>query len=223
MTKKQLKRYSHKFVDPLYKWVIFRLGIDKEYKQCCKASYHGELCAFWDFERKYGSNVLRVCENVLNARRRKVKVAKRRVSLSVSLKSAYFVTLTFREDVLANTCEKTRRTYVQRAFKAVGYKYVANIDYGSKNGREHYHGIIEPFPFALASWDNGKKHYKDMPDFTDWCKNYGFVDIRKIGCDHDDVERVCKYTAKLTNHALKKSTLKGHKVPRLIYSRNVFS
>lgn len=222
MTKKQLKRYSHKFVDPLYKWVIFRLGIDKEYKQCLKDAYHGEVVAFLEFEMKYGHNILRVCENIFNARRRKVKTAKDKVSLPIELGYAFFVTLTFKDDVLANTSEATRRQYVQRAFKHCGKRYIANIDYGDHTQREHYHGIVEPLPDKLASWENGNRHYRDVPDFRNWCKKYGFVDIRKVGWYGGDVERVCKYTAKLTNHALKKSTLKGKKNPRLIYSRNVF-
>lgn len=109
-----------------------------------------------------------------------------------------FGTLTFREDVLDNTNEKTRRAYVTRFLKKhYPDGYVANIDYGDQEEREHYHFIANGNKYDLNAWE------------------YGYSFYRKCGTKKKDRERLAYYTAKLTNHALKKGT----KRKRLIYSR----
>lgn len=57
-----------------------------------------------------------------------------------------------------------------------------------------------------------------MPDFRDWNK-YGFFSLEKIGNSDTDMKKVSNYTAKLSAHALKKTTLQGKDNPRLITSR----
>lgn len=222
MTKKELKRRSHRFVDPLYKWVIFALGLDKLYMKCLKASYKGDNLPLWKFELAFGKNTLRVCENLYNSKRRKTKLARVKICRSVISSNCFFVTLTFKDEVLKKTCEKTRRQYVQRMLNKISLSYVANIDYGKSTEREHYHALIDPYPFCFASWKNGKKSYKNVPDLREWINLYGFVDIRKVGDLESDLARVCKYTSKLAFHAVKDSTRKGKKVNRLMYSRRTY-
>lgn len=201
------------------KRLIFDNDLDKDYTKARKALFNGDNSLMDDFWCCFGDDVTRVCRNVDKSRRDKAKRCRERVENSVTCGNAFFITLTFKDDILLNTTEKTRRTYVSRAFKAIGYRYVANIDYGDKTHREHYHGIIEPLPSCLASWKNGKREYKDVPDFREWCNRYGFVTIERIGDTEKDAKKVAKYTAKLSAHALKKSTRERRSAPRLIYSR----
>ena len=203
------------------KRLVLENGLDKVFKDARKASYHGDNSKLEDFNDCFGDRVEKACRNLEQSRQRKARTMRKRVHLSVTLGNAYFITLTFRDDIFIKTSKETRRRYVSRAFKAIGYKYVANIDYGGKNGREHYHGIVEPLPFCFNSWENGKRKYENVPDFKEWTEKYGFVTIEKIGSTKDDLKKVSKYTAKLSAHAFKETVLKGEKSDRVIYSKNV--
>jgi hypothetical protein len=107
-----------------------------------------------------------------------------------------FLTLTFRDDVLELTTEKTRRRYVHYFLKSISLEYVANIDYGSKNEREHYHAVV----------------LCDFVSYDSW--SYGNLDFKRVTFTNSEV-KLSKYISKLTNHAIKES-VKGN---RVIYSR----
>lgn len=203
------------------KRLVLDNGLDKVFKDARRASYKGDNSKLEEFNDCFGDRVEKACRNLEQSRIRKARTMRKRVRLSVTLGNAYFITLTFKDDIFIKTSKETRRRYVSRAFKAIGYKYVANIDYGGKNGREHYHGIIEPLPFCFNSWENGSRKYENVPDFEEWTKKYGFVTIEKIGSTDKDLKKVAKYTAKLSAHAFKETVLKGEKSDRVIYSKNV--
>jgi len=109
-----------------------------------------------------------------------------------------FLTLTFTNKVLNSTSNETRRRYVSRWLKENSIKYVANIDYGEKNGREHYHAVV------LAS---------SNINYLSW--SYGALNGQKI--INKNPYKIKNYINKLTNHAIKKTA----KQNRLIYSRKV--
>lgn len=206
--------------DIAIKGVILELGDDRVFSKARRNAYKGDYIAINDFRDEKGEDYMRVCKNLDESRYQRAKRCSKRVKASVIKGEAYFVTLTFTDEVLDVTSEKTRRRYVSRAFKAIGTRYVANVDYGSQTEREHYHGIVEAKPTCLASWDNGTRHYVNVPDFREWIDKYGFVTIEKIGNSETDVKKVSKYTAKLSRHALKRSVSKGKgQPPRLIYSK----
>lgn len=124
-----------------------------------------------------------------------------------------FLTLTFNDDTLSKTSLETRRKYVQRYLKSLGCDYVANIDFGAKNGREHYHAVVackadlEPwkeFGFILAEWvirDNNMssrpvpRRYKSLTPNEQQARML-----------QDSEKALSKYVAKLTNHAIKETT-----------------
>lgn len=109
-----------------------------------------------------------------------------------------FLTLTFKNDVLNSTTSETRHRYVARALKAMATQYIANIDYGKKNEREHYHAIVLCETVSHKQW------------------KYGNIDFKRVRVEQDDsVIKLSKYINKLTNHAIKETT----KQNRLIYSR----
>lgn len=113
--------------------------------------------------------------------------------------NAIFITLTFTDETLQNTSIETRRRYISRYLKANSKNYVANIDFGAKNGREHYHAVVD----------------KDI-SFKDWYK-YGAINVERVRTQEDDLVRVARYVSKLSNHALKVVN-----APRLIYSRSTY-
>lgn len=205
------------------KKVLLAHNLDAQFSKARRKAYKGDRSDLTDFEDCFGLEFARVARNLDSARYQRSKRVMVKVGRSVLSGNAFFVTLTFKDKVLESTSEETRRRYVSRALRDIGFAYVANIDYGDQTQREHYHAIVEPYPFCLASWKNGKKEYQDMPDFREWCKKYGFVKIEKIGNTEEDEKKVAKYTAKLSRHALKKSTSKGGATaPRLIFSRMRF-
>lgn len=108
-----------------------------------------------------------------------------------------FLTLTFDNESMQATTIETKRRYVTRCLKQFGVPYIANVDYGSKNDRLHYHAIIQLDKISCKCWD------------------YGNIDFKKVIIPNETA--ISKYLNKLTNHAIKE-TCKGN---RLIYSRNV--
>lgn len=110
-----------------------------------------------------------------------------------------FVTLTFRDDVLDSTSAETRRRYVTRTMKTMSNVYVANIDYGELNEREHYHGIV----------------VSDKIDFTLW--DYGWIFAERCIDSQQSIDKLSQYIDKFVNHALKQGTKRRN----VIYSKPV--
>lgn len=109
-----------------------------------------------------------------------------------------FLTFTFTDACLNSTNFETRRRYVSRFLRSNCVRYVANVDYGSKNGREHYHAVV------LA---NGKL------DYTKWTN--GSLNGKKVAINDICHTKLAKYVSKLTNHAIKATCKRSV----LIYSR----
>lgn len=107
-----------------------------------------------------------------------------------------FVTLTFSDEVLSNTSAATRHEYVKRWLRLFPCA-IANIDFGSENGREHYHAVVLAKRVRHESWKYGLLHSRRVKRTDERC-----------------VEKLAHYTAKLVNHAIKETT----KGCRTIYS-----
>ena len=150
-------------------------------------------------------------EKINKARYKRVK--RLRLFLSAMLKKSLtviFLTLTFDDKTLSNTTEQTRRKYVQRFLSNLSDCYVANIDFGAKNGREHYHAVIDcyvpvkdwQYGHALAEVVQGEfdsvrrvpKRYQSLP-----------IEEQKLRMMEDNEKRLAKYVAKLSNHAIKET------------------
>ena len=138
-------------------------------------------------------------ERVAHSNYEQTKRLKKRIErMLTTSKNCVFLTFTFTDDVLAKTSSETRRQYVRKWLKQVSSKYVANIDFGGKNGREHYHGVCD-----------------SRVDPKTW--SYGACNVQKVRYNPNDKSgvKLAKYVAKLTNHAIKETTKRCH----LIYSR----
>lgn len=185
------------------KMAVIELGLDKEWSKASKQSFfQGDTSGLEAFKETFGEEVYQVAKNACNANYKRYKRVHDKVDGLVSNGNGYFLTLTFTDDVLANTTEATRRKYVSRILKKYFPFYVANIDYGSEKGREHYHAIV---------WSFFDPRSPETP--FEW--PYGFKKVQHIGVSEKDGVKTCKYLTKLTRHSLKE-TGKGK---RLIYSR----
>ncbi len=132
-----------------------------------------------------------------HAHYQKVKRLKDRIAKLLE-KPCLFLTLTFKNKTLFNTNEKTRRRYVSRYLKKCKGEFVGNKDFGKKKHREHYHAVIQAERIDYSLW----KH--------------GAIKGLKVRLDKDSTkERLAKYVAKLTNHAIKETAKRSV----LIYSR----
>lgn len=108
-------------------------------------------------------------------------------------KRSFFLTLTWEDKYLRPDSplylnESTRRRYVQRYLKDNCTDYVANIDYGEKGGREHYHAVVQSDRIYSKKW------------------KYGNLDFEIITYTDNDSLLLAKYVDKLVNHAIKEST-----------------
>lgn len=130
---------------------------------------------------------------------------KERISNMVNTNHAYFLTLTFNDSVFnRNLSPETRRRYIARFLKSECKEYVANIDFGSSNNREHYHAVVIPKTIIDFA------RYREIFDNSN-------INYKRIIKGDKDIKKVSLYIAKLTNHALKENGF----YKRLIYSRNV--
>ena len=125
--------------------------------------------------------------------------------------SLVFSTLTFNDNSINNLTEETRRRYVIRYLKQFS-GYIANIDYGKINEREHYHAVIFINPINndkfIQSHHGQHKLFIDNFDDVMGTKNfkYGHVNYRLVPTTNkldDDFKAISNYIAKLKNHALK--------------------
>lgn len=161
-----------------------------------------------NFPREYAE-----AEKINMARYKRVSRLRKRIN-SMLHNSEYvcFLTLTFDDDTMVKTSPETRRKYVQRYLTELQCDYVANVDFGAKNGREHYHAVVACIPneknwlkygfinrlFVKIGNERLKKvpkRYKDLPQDE--------IDKRM---QQDNEKALSKYVAKLTNHAIKETT-----------------
>lgn len=180
---------------------ILNCGLLPEVSQARrKANFEADRSELDALMARYGYEVVQVALSMLSGCWKKRQRIKTKTEKIVTAGECVFLTLTFNDETLANTTEETRRTYVRKFLKSNCPVYVANIDYGKKNEREHYHALV-----------NGKV------DYAAWHK-YGAIRGEVVRTSKGDVERTARYVAKLTLHAIKKTAGKGR---RIIYSRNV--
>lgn len=122
-----------------------------------------------------------------------------------------FVTFTFSDAVLESTKEATRKKYVQRWLNEYTRDYYANVDYGERNHREHYHALVSFVP-ELAQKD------AFVTACQTWLTN-GVIKVKKYR--KGDAGKVSTYMNKLCNHANKVSSGKSFHKKGLIEVDNL--
>lgn len=134
-----------------------------------------------------------------DARYHKIRRLKQKVdSIINTTGNSFFLTLTFTNSSLEKLSSKTRRRYVHYYLKSISNNYVANIDFGKRNHREHYHAVVQCERIEAKKWLYGNLDFE-------------LIDITK----EKSSECLSKYVAKLVNHAIKET----NKRCVLIYSR----
>jgi len=159
--------------------------------------------AIYDNIRKTTNNIkndskLDCAKRLVESRYKRRKRIEKHCKTLVNSGCALFVTLTFTDKTLNDTTREQRRRIIQRYLKDNCSHYVANVDYGGRYGREHYHAIVS----------------NDI-NLNDYHK-YGAIKVQHIRKSEESLEKLSKYISKLTNHALKQDSLDT----RLIFSRN---
>ena len=169
-------------------------GIDIENSN----TYSNEMChQLIQYYMENFPNELLEAQKINHATYQRVKRLKDRIAELLN-KPCLFLTLTFTTEKLENTSADTRRQKVRRFLSSFDCPFVANKDFGAKNGREHYHAVIQIEHIDYSLW------------------TYGAIKGLKVRLDENSTkERLAKYVAKLTNHAIKETTKRSV----LIYSR----
>lgn len=146
------------------------------------------------------SKAFKECERLNKAYyNRKTRLQDRISTIIEQGKKPVFATLTFTDDIISTTSEKTRRRYVSRFLKDNCSMYVANIDFGIDERytqREHYHAVVDER--ICNKWSYGFAFYENIK-----------VNRKK------SIVKMAKYITKLSNHAIKEKAQRS----ALIYSR----
>ena len=143
-------------------------------------------------------DVYNECAKINKASYSRAKRLKERIAKMLNNGECIFITLTFNNETLNSTDTNKRRVFVSRYLKLFKSDYVANVDYGSKNHREHYHAIIQSSSIDLTAW-----------------RKFGNINVERIRCLNASDTKLAKYISKLSNHAIKETTKRSS----LIYSR----
>lgn len=138
---------------------------------------------------------LRDAQRIIDARKRKKsRYNKRLHEMAQCYDVLHFVTLTFSDEVLESTSERTRHRYVQQWLFENCRDYIANEDFGKQTGRHHFHAVVA-FPKNLASVQPWK---------------YGFYKFKLVRMSDDRATyRLSGYLLKLVNHSGKIGTGKS--------------
>lgn len=138
------------------------------------------------------------CSRISHAHCCRVTRLKKRITDMITSGDCIFLTMTFTDKTLSKISPKNRRKNISSFLSSLNsVDYVANIDFGKKNHREHYHAVVQI----------------DHIDYSQY--KLGAINGIKIRNQTDDLERISRYIAKLTNHAIKETTKRSV----LIYKR----
>lgn len=135
---------------------------------------------------------------------KKYRLKMRILSMLQRNNNCLFLTFTFRNSVLKNTSQETRKRYIKAYLNDMAKEYILNIDFGNENKREHYHAIATP-KYEIFLYDI-------------YNKKYGFVKGEPIGQlkRFTNINKsIYDIAERLTNHATKETTQNF----KIIYSR----
>ena len=147
-------------------------------------SMHEFNSSIIDIGAMLDDSTLSAYNQMYNSRRQRIRRTRKILNYLLQ-QDCLFVTLTFNDKTLSSTNASTRRRYIKSYLDSLGVDYIANKDFGNKNGREHYHCVIQT---------NFLQHY-----------NYSLGNIDFRLCNNNSLV-LSKYLQKLTLHSLKDTT-----------------
>lgn len=139
-------------------------------------SFYVEPVSFFSYDET------RALDQLYQSRKKRVSRTRKIIEYLLQ-KDCLFLTLTFVDKVLYSTLPVTRRKYVRIYLESLGVDFIARKDFGKKNGREHYHAIVQT-------------------DFID-SKFYIYGALNFKRCIRNNSAAISKYLNKLTLHSLK--------------------
>lgn len=180
------------------------------------SNYYGTFDDFTNGDIGLSMALLEVSEYCNEIRYQRIKRMRKKLTEMIDNDSVCFLTFTFDEHY--NDCldDKTKRRYVKAFFNDhFQSPYIANVDYGEKYGRLHYHAVLtanrdEVIEVLKAYQRTNGEEIK----FTWW--KYGICWVQQVGTTNTDIARISKYVNKLTNHSFKGTT----QYNKAIYFRN---
>lgn len=184
----------------LIKQALINDGLDKEINHASWLSFCGDDAPKNSLIEAFGLEVWLIGRSINRSLLERRLRAKKRIAKELLIGHVQFLTLTFTDECLRKTSKETRRKYVRRFLKKYCSCYIANIDYGGKNGREHYHAVV----------------VSEHVEFKEWHK-YGAIKTEKVRDTQDDSERLARYITKLARHSYKSNE---GMMDRMLYSRN---
>lgn len=125
-------------------------------------------------------------KEIVNKRAKRKRI-KKKLEMWENCGELYFTTLTFNDEALKTTEEERKKALI-RDLNLTSDNYIANKDYGSLRGREHYHALV-----LNLKQDKLRQLRKET----------GYIDVIKVS---RTLGLAIDYCMKLTNHALKDST-----------------
>lgn len=136
-------------------------------------------------------------ERILNARYQKVsRIKKRLLYLVIRYKYIWFCTFTINNNFI-DKCERTKRDYIKQYLNTHDFKYILNVDFGTKGTeRQHYHCILA----TNIDMDVNQYFQSMLNDEYGWTKSLPCIKASS------DLNRLTKYIDKLSNHCVKAST-----------------
>lgn len=115
------------------------------------------------------------------------------------------VSLTFTDECLSSTSFDTRKKYVRDYLNSFYPDWFACVDYGKKNGREHYHAIcLYPFDKGFSTFTKKRRVFM-VPSNCAYDWSYGFYSIRPLEVDPQDIYKTLNYAFKCSSYAFKAS------------------
>ena len=136
-------------------------------------------------------------EKILNSRYHKIsRVKKRLLFLIIRYQYIWFCTFTINDNFITKS-ERTKRDYIKQFLNSHDFKYILNVDFGTKGTeRQHYHCIL-----ATNINMDVNQYFQSMLNIDyGWTKSL----LCLKGCD--DMVRLSKYIDKLSNHCIKATT-----------------
>ena len=164
-----------------------------------------------DYQAEYFNvdlNTMKALEQMRKCKNQQYKRIKEHILfMIINNYDLYFSTYTINEKSLnENNLDIDKiKDQLTKNFRSHGLiDWIGNIDYGSKNGRPHFH-VIEAYQNGIIKKEINNKNNKsiiNLPTTTEWEK-IGFTNHQQIRTDLNQQDRTALYLAKLTNHTLK--------------------
>lgn len=152
------------------------------------SSIRDTLRKIYPCSRERLNNLIKASHSMFVSRRGKLVRLENRINGMLSKGRTSFLTLTWNDNALASNKKDTRKKFVRSTLNEVCDDFVANIDFGKRTSREHYHAVC----LAL-----------DIEAVKSRWRPFGFIKIENVIPSTEG--SLALYVDKLCNHALKES------------------